>query len=105
MKNTLNYIWSLWSKSDRIIAVISTICIVLLVCIFCTSCNAQPSINNIPDMEYGDAETSNIYDNHIPIYADGVVDFIYCTQDEEYIIEYNSLLYKPVQCIFHLLRV
>lgn len=89
MKN-IKTVWSCWDKIDRFVAIFSTIGIILLMCIFCTSCNAQPSINNIPDMEYGDAETSNIYDNYIPIYADGVIDFIYCTQDEEYIIEYHD---------------
>ena len=89
MKNivkTVKTAWSCWDKIDRFVAIFS---IIMLILIFCTSCTAQPSINNIPDMEYGDAETSDdIYDNYIPIYADGVVDFIYCTQDEEYIIEY-----------------
>ena len=85
MKNIVKTVWSCWDKIDRFVAIFS---IIMLILIFCTSCTAQPSINNIPTMEYGDAETSNIYDNYIPIYADGVVDFIYCTQDEEYIIEY-----------------
>ena len=38
-------------------------------------------------MDYGYDINENI-DNYIPMYADGVVDFIYCTQDGEYIIEY-----------------
>jgi hypothetical protein len=87
MKNIIKTVWSCWDKIDRFVAIFS---IIMLILIFCTSCTAQPSINNIPDMEYGDAETSNIYDNYIPIYADGVVDFIYCTQDNEYIIEYHD---------------
>ena len=87
---TLKFIWSCWDKIDRYVAVSSIIAFILLMCFFCTSCSAQVSLDNIPDMEYGDAELNDIYDNYIPIYADGVVDFIYCTQDEEYIIEYHD---------------
>lgn len=63
--------------------------IILGISLCCKKCSAQQKvdINNIPVMEYNDVD-DKIYDDYIPIYADGVVDFIYCTQDEEYIIEY-----------------
>lgn len=91
MKNIIKTVWSCWNKIDRFIAIFSTVGIILLLCIFCTSYNAQPNLNDIPDMEYYNPnQDEDILDNYIPIYADGVVDFIYCTQDGEYIIEYHD---------------
>ena len=42
--------------------------------------------------KYYDASNENFdaSENKISLYADGVVDFIYCTQDNEYVIEYVS---------------
>ena len=109
MKNIIKTVWSLWTKTDRIIAVVSTIAIITIMCFLCTSCNAQPSPTNIPVMEYNDAsgEDFDVTDNYLPLYADGVVDFIYCAQDEEYIIEYNdddifdidNLPQQPITCV------
>lgn len=91
MKNIVKIVWSCWNKTDRFVAIFSTISIILLLCIFCTSCNAQPSINNIPDMEYNDASKEIFdYDGAVLFYPNGVIDFIYHTQDNEYIIEYDD---------------
>lgn len=91
MKNIVKTVWSCWNKTDRFVAIFSTISIILLLCIFCTSCNAQPSINNIPDMEYNDVSKEIFdYDGAVLFYPDGVIDFIYHTQDNEYIIEYDD---------------
>ena len=86
---TLKCIWSVWNKTDKIMAVISTIVLVTLIILFCTSCSAQPNINNIPTLEYYDASGEN-FDTGISIYPDGVIDFIYHTQDGEYVIEYDD---------------
>ena len=86
---TLKYIWSVWNKTDKIMAVISTIVLITLIILFCTSCSAQPNINNIPTLEYYDASGEN-FDTGISIYPDGVIDFIYHTQDGEYVIEYSD---------------
>ena len=87
MKTFIKTCWSVWDKTDKIVTIASIIGILLICCTIC-SCNAQPNHNDIPVMEYYDASGEDFDNNYIPIYADGVVDFIYCTQDEEYIIEY-----------------
>ena len=90
MKNIVKTVWSCWNKIDRFVAIFSTIGIILLLCIFCTSCNAQTP-SNIPDMEYNDASGEDFdYDGAILFFADGIIDFIYHTQDNEYIIEYDD---------------
>ena len=67
----------------RILTIILALALVLSV----TSCTAQTSnTDSIPVMEYYDFD--NIPNGGILMYPDGVIDFIYCTQDEEYIIEY-----------------
>lgn len=91
MKNIVKTVWSCWDKIDRFVAIISTIAIITIMCFLCTSCNAQPSINNIPDMEYNDASGEEFdYDGAILFFADGIIDFVYHTQDNEYIIEYDD---------------
>lgn len=91
MKNIIKTVWSCWNKTDRFVAIFSIIAIIVLVCFMCTSCNAQPSINNIPTMEYYDASVEELdYDGAILFFADGVIDFVYHTQDNEYIIEYDD---------------
>jgi hypothetical protein len=90
MKNIIKTVWSCWDKIDRFVAIFSSIAIIVIMCFMCTSCNAQQP-SNIPDMEYYNPnQDEDILDNYIPIYADGVVDFIYCTQDYEFIIEYQD---------------
>ena len=85
MKNIVKTVWSCWNKIDRFVAIFSIIAIIFMMCFMCTSCNAQNS-TDIPTMEYYDFD--RIPDGGILMYPDGVIDFIYCTQDEEYIIEY-----------------
>ena len=86
MKNFIETCWSVWDKTDRIVAILSIVCIIVCMCFLCTSCNAQNPSTDIPTMEYYDFD--RIPDGGILMYPDGVIDFIYCTQDEEYIIEY-----------------
>ena len=91
MKNIVKTVWSCWSKIDRFVAIFSTIGIMLLMCFMCISCNAQPSINNIPYTEYNDASEEIFdYDGAILFYPDGIIDFVYHTQDNEYVIEYDD---------------
>ena len=91
MKNIIKTIWSCWDKIDRFVAIFSIIAIIVVICFMCTSCNAQPSINNIPDIEYYDASGEELdYDGAILFFADGIIDFVYHTQDNEYVIEYND---------------
>ena len=88
MKNIVKTVWSCWDKIDRLVAIFS---IIMLILIFCTSCTAQPSINNIPTMEYNDASSEELdYDGAILFFADGIIDFVYHTQDNEYVIEYDD---------------
>ena len=88
MKNIIKTVWSCWDKIDRLVAIFS---IIMLILIFCTSCTAQPSINNIPTMEYNDASGEELdYDGAILFFADGIIDFVYHTQDNEYVIEYDD---------------
>jgi hypothetical protein len=55
------------------------------------SCNAQNTPINIPTQEYNDASGKEFdHDGAILFFADGVIDFIYHTQDNEYIIEYDD---------------
>lgn len=90
MKNTVKTAWSCWNKTDRFVAIFSIISIILLLCMFCTSCHAQTP-SNIPDMEYNDASGEIFdYDGAVLFYPDGVIDFIYHTQDNEYVIEYDD---------------
>ena len=91
MKNIVKTAWSCWDKTDRFVAIFSSIAIIVIMCFMCTSCNAQPSINNIPDMEYNDASGEELdYDGAILFFADGIIDFVYHTQDNEYVIEYDD---------------
>lgn len=60
--------------------------------VFCnTGCKAQ-NPGNLPVMEYYDASGENfdVIVNEIPMYADGVVDFVYTPVDDLYSIEYND---------------
>lgn len=55
------------------------------------SCNAQTTPTNLITMEYNDASGEEFDDDGaILFFADGVIDFIYHTQDNEYIIEYDD---------------
>lgn len=64
---------------------IALFCVLALgVTLVYTSCT-QSETTNISTMEYYDAE-----DGLIPFYADGVINFIYHTQDNEYVIEYGD---------------
>ena len=91
MKNIIKTVWSCWNKLDRFVAIFSTIGIILLLCIFCTSCNAQSTSNNIPTQELYDASGEEFDDDGaILFFADGVIDFVYHTQDNEYVIEYDD---------------
>lgn len=88
MKNTLKNIWSVWGTADKFIAILSILGILIL-CLTCSSCQAQPS--NIPTMEYNDVSDEELdYDGAILFFADGIIDFVYHTQDNEYIIEYDD---------------
>ena len=89
MKNIIKTIWSVWDRTDRFVVIFSTIGIILLLCIFCTSCNAQTT-TDIPVMEYYDASKDLDYDGGIMLFPDGVIDFVYHTQDNEYVIEYDD---------------
>lgn len=66
--------------------------IVLGIVLSCKSCSAQDKIDIDSLQELNpyenDLEGPLDYDGAILMYPDGVIDFIYCTQDEEYIIEY-----------------
>ena len=85
---TLNYIWSCWTKLDKIIAVFSIIAILLIAF---TSCNAQNTPINIPTQEYYDASGEEFdHDGAILFFADGVIEFVYHTQDFEFVIEYDD---------------
>jgi len=91
MKKIIKTAWSCWDKLDQFVVIFSSIAIIVIMCLMCTSCNAQPSINNIPDMEYNDASGEELdYDGAILFFADGIIDFIYHTQDNEYVIEYDD---------------
>ena len=88
MKKAIKTIWSVWDKTDRIAAIGSIIVSIVMFCFICSGCAAQnSSIDSIKTMDYG-YDIDESIDDYIPIYADGVIDFIYCTQDGEYIIEY-----------------
>lgn len=90
MKKIFNQLWSCWNKTDRIIAIFSIIALIIICCTIFSSCNAQtlsPSVE-LEELNPYITDSIEIDNNYIPIYADGVIDFIYCTQDEEYIIEY-----------------
>lgn len=48
------------------------------------SCNAQPEVKNIPEMEYNyDVEA-----HEIPLYADGIEEFVYSSVDSQYLVSY-----------------
>ena len=90
MKNTLKNIWSVWDTTDKLVVILSILGIIFL-CLTCSSCNAQPS--NIPTIEYNDASGEEFdldHDGAILLFPDGVIDFIYHTQDNEYVIEYDD---------------
>lgn len=90
MKNILKTVWSCWDKIDRFVAIFSLIIIIAVMCFMCTSCNAQQP-SNIPVMEYNDASEEIFdYDGAILFFADGIIDFVYHTQDNEYVIEYDD---------------
>lgn len=88
MKKAFNQLWSVWDKTDRFVAVISVIGIILFLCITFTSCAAPDTNNVIHHNPYDVSQDEMILDNYIPLYPDGVIGFIYCTQDQEYIVEY-----------------
>lgn len=90
MKNTLKNIWSVWNTTDKLVAILSILSILIL-CLTCNSCQAQPS--NVPTMEYNDASGEFFDYEDIPgtlFFAEGVINFIYNTQEDLYIIEYND---------------
>ena len=87
MKNTLKNIWSVWGTADKFVAIFSILGI-LLICLTCSSCQAQPS--NIPTMEYNDASTEVFDVPGMLMFAEGVLDFVYNPQGDEYIIEYDD---------------
>lgn len=90
MKNIVKTVWSCWDKIDRFVAIFSIIATIVIMCFMCTSCNAQTP-SSILDMEYNDVSDEELdYDGAILFFADGVIDFIYHTQDNEYIIEYDD---------------
>ena len=55
------------------------------------SCNAQTTPTNLITMEYNDASGEEFdHDGAILFFADGVIDFVYHTQDFEFVIEYDD---------------
>ena len=88
MKNLIKTAWSCWDKTDRLVVTICAAIIVIMVCMMCTSCNAQNVPTDIPTMEYNDASGEEFDTTGMLITPCYVVDFIYHTQDNEYVIEY-----------------
>ena len=74
-------------SADKIMTLFSIVMLVIVTSC-CAGCNAQPNTNNIKE-SYFDASGEHFdVERGIPFYADGVIDFLYCTQDGEFIIEY-----------------
>lgn len=79
------------SKFDRFMLSGLAFIVILGTALAFKSCNAQENVNNIPTMEYYDASGEEFdHDGAILLFPDGVIDFIYHTQDNEYIIEYDD---------------
>lgn len=68
--------------------------IILGIVLSCKSCSAQDKfdIDSLQELNpyENDLEGSLDYDGAILFYPDGVIDFIYHTQDNEYVIEYDD---------------
>ena len=79
------------TKFDKFMLIGLALVIILGITLTIKSCNAQEHLTNIPTMEYNDASGEDFdYDGAILFFADGIIDFIYHTQDNEYIIEYDD---------------
>ena len=81
------------SKFDRFMLSGLAFIVILGTALACKSCNAQESPKDIPTMEYYDASGEEFdldHDGAILLFPDGVIDFIYHTQDNEYVIEYDD---------------
>lgn len=87
MKNVFKEIWSQWNTADKFVTIFSLF-VLSLVMLSCTKCSAQDTNNTIKDLEVYDASGEDFDSDLIPIAPEGVIDFIYCTQDNEFIIEY-----------------
>lgn len=79
------------SKFDRFMLGGLAFVIILGALLTVKSCNAQTTPTNLITMEYNDASGEEFDDDGaILFFADGVIDFIYHTQDNEYVIEYDD---------------
>lgn len=59
----------------------------IIMALVCISCNSQPNAIDIPEMEYGDCEPE-LEEVPMGIYFENVIDFIYDSVDDMFIVEY-----------------
>lgn len=66
--------------------------ILIIMALICLGCNSQPSVTNIPEMEYGDCEShiKDIEVNYIMFELSGILEFAYNAIDDEYYLDYDD---------------